>query len=202
MIKVLALIGSPRKGGNSDILADEVLKGAQNSGAETEKVYLDDFFIRPIGEVGDNSRDRDDPRADDDFLKLLEPFLDTDIIVWSTPIYWYGVSAQMKCFIDRLSSYFNRPPFAQRFDGKGHVVLCTFGSPDDKHGTFITEPMKMTIGVLRGIYLGDLCVSSCYEKGKIKEKKNVLLNAYELGKNVINKYTESRNKKPTISQNH
>jgi hypothetical protein len=55
MIKVLALMGSPRKGGNSDILADEVLKGTQQGGAEIEKVYLDDFLIRPIGEVCDNS---------------------------------------------------------------------------------------------------------------------------------------------------
>lgn len=199
MIKVLALIGSPRKGGNSDILADEVLNGAKQGGAEIEKVYLDDFLIRPIGEVGDNSRERDDPRADDDFVKLLEMFLDADIIVWSTPVYWQGVSAQMKCFIDRLSSYFNRPPFSERFDGKGHIVLCTFGRPDDKHGKFITEPMKLTVEVLRGIYLGDICVSSCYQKGKIKEKKNVLLNAFELGKKIINEYNKIKNKSGAIS---
>ncbi|UCG93393.1 MAG: flavodoxin family protein, partial [candidate division WOR-3 bacterium] len=152
-----------------------------------------------IGEVCDNSRKRDDPRADDDFVKILKIFLDADIIVWSTPVYWQGVSAQMKCFIDRLSSYFNRPPFSERFDGKGHIVLCTFGRPDDKHGTFITEPMKLTVEVLRGIYLGDICVSSCYQKGKIKEKKSVLLNAFELGKNVINEYTKIKNKNAGIS---
>jgi multimeric flavodoxin WrbA len=107
-LKVIALIGSPRKQGNSDILADEVLRGAHEAGAEVAKVYLDDFFIRPIGEVCDNSRERDDPRSDDDFPKLLERFLDSHVVMFASPVYWLGVSAQTKCFIDRLSSYFNQ----------------------------------------------------------------------------------------------
>ena len=59
-MKVIALIGSPRKGGNTDTLAEEFLRGAREAGAETEKVYLDDFRIRPIGEVGDVSSQRTD----------------------------------------------------------------------------------------------------------------------------------------------
>lgn len=45
-MNVLALAGSPRKGGNSDILADECLRGASEAGADVEKVYLDDLRIR------------------------------------------------------------------------------------------------------------------------------------------------------------
>ncbi|MFX0030892.1 MAG: flavodoxin family protein, partial [Candidatus Hermodarchaeota archaeon] len=108
-MKVLALIGSPRKKGNSDLLADEVLKGAKALGATIDKIYLDDFLIRPIGEVIDDSRNRVDIRADDDYPKLLERFLEANLIIWATPVYWQGVSAQMKCFIDRFSPYFNNP---------------------------------------------------------------------------------------------
>ena len=108
-MKVLTLIGSPRKQGNCDILADEVLRGAQEAGAETEKVYLDDLRIRPIAEVIDVSSEREDSRNDDDLPGVLERFLDADIAVIASPVYWLGVSAQMKCFIDRLSSYFRRP---------------------------------------------------------------------------------------------
>lgn len=184
-LKVLALIGSPRKGGNSDILADELLRGARDAGSDTKKIYLDDFVVRPIGEVADNSRTRNDARADDDFLKILNVFLDSEIIIWSTPVYWAGVSAQLKCFIDRLSAYFNHPHYAERFTGKGHTFLCTYGRDDKDYSTMVTEPMKSTIETLRGIYLGDICVPSCYEKGTIRAKHAILNQAYELGKNAV-----------------
>lgn len=143
-MKVLALIGSPRKGGNTDIMADEVLRGAGDGGAETSKIYLDNHNVRPIGEVCDNTRHREGPRSDYEFPALLEHFLSADIIVWSTPVYWHGVSAQMKCFMDRMSSYFNRTPYVERFRGKGHIVVCAFGRSETEHDEWITKPMRLT----------------------------------------------------------
>ena len=186
-MKALALLGSPRKEGNSDILADRVLSGMRQAGAQTEKIYLDDFIIHPIGEVADNSRARDDSRADDDYLRILESFLCAQIIVWATPIYWAGVSAQMKCFIDRLSSYFNHPEYAERFTGKGHIFLCTYGRAEIEYSKLVTEPMKNTVETLRGIYLDDICVPSCYEKGKILENPEILRLAFETGSSAVAK---------------
>lgn len=183
-MRTLALLGSPRKQGNSDILADEVLRGARDEGMEVEKVYLDDYVIRPIGEVGDNSRERDDPRKDDDLPAVLERFLQADLIVIATPVYWFGVSAQLKCFIDRLSSYFNCEPYAQRFTGKGYVVVATFGRDEPEHGRCVTETLKITIEVLRGRYLGDLC-ASVYQKGRVREIPDTIRSAYELGRRAV-----------------
>jgi multimeric flavodoxin WrbA len=183
-MEVLALIGSPRKQGNTDIMADEVLKGAGDTGATISKIYLDDYLVRPIAEVADNTRGRDDPRRDDDFTQLLERFLSADVIVWSTPVYWHGVSAQMKCFLDRMSSYFNHPEYIDRFSGKGHIVLCAFGRTEKKHGDFITEPMKFSVETLHGIYLGDVC-ASVYQKGKVRQMPEVLEACRELGKNAV-----------------
>jgi multimeric flavodoxin WrbA len=163
------------------------LKGAREAGAEISKIYLDDHFIRPIAEVADNSRQRTDARANDDFPKILQIFLQADIIIWSTPIYWAGVSAQMKCFIDRLSSYFNNPAYTGQFDGKSHIVLCTYGRDDIHYGEYVTKPMKITIKTLRGNYLGDICVPSCYQKGKILEKQEILKQAFLLGKKSVAK---------------
>jgi multimeric flavodoxin WrbA len=185
-VSVLALIGSPRKQGNTDIMADELLSGARELGAGTSKIYLDDHNVRPIGEVCDDSRRRDDPRGDDDFPALLERFLAADIVVWSTPVYWQGVSAQMKCFLDRMSSYFNRPSYAERFGGKGHVVLCAFGQPELEHGRWVTEPMKVAVQVLRGEYLGDVCASA-YEKGKVRQMPEILAACRELGAEAVRK---------------
>ena len=179
-IKILALIGSPRKQGNTDIMADEVLEGAKSAGAIASKIYLDDYHIRPIAEVADNSRKRDDPRKDDHFPSLLELFLASDIVIWSTPVYWQGASAQMKCFLDRLSSYFNHPDYIDRFIGKGHIVLCAYGCPEERHSLWVTEPMKLSIEVLHGKYLGDVH-ASVYQKGKVREMQHVLLACREIG---------------------
>ena len=181
---VLALAGSPRKAGNTDILADQVLRGAQAAGATVEKVYLDDFRIRPIGDVEDNTRQRSDPRRDDDFPAVLTRFLRADIAVIATPVYWFGVSAQVKCFLDRLSSYFRHPEYADRFTGKGYVILCTFGRNEPDHGKCVCDPMRHCVEVLRGRYLGDLCVSA-YRKGEVAQMPEAMQAAYELGKRII-----------------
>jgi multimeric flavodoxin WrbA len=190
-MKALALIGSPRKQGNCDILADEVLRGAQEAGATIEKAYLDDLRIRPIGEVADVVSARTDPRSDDDFPAILARFLEADLVVFASPVYWQGVSAQTKCFIDRLSSYFRRPPYAERFDGKGYLVVCTFGRPEKETGEWVTKPMRATADVLRGRYLGECCVS-VYEKGRVAEMPEALREAFELGRAAVRQMTEHR----------
>lgn len=190
-MEVLALIGSPRKQGNTDIMADEVLEGAKMAGATTSKIYLDDYQVRPIAEVADNTRQRDDPRRDDDFPLLLERFLSADVIVWATPVYWQGPSAQMKCFLDRMSSYFNHPEYVERFREKGHIVLCAFGRPEQRHGEWVTKPMKLTVEVLHGIYLGDVC-ASVYQKGRVRQMPEVLEACRKLGRNAVSAIREQR----------
>jgi putative NADPH-quinone reductase len=183
-MRILALIGSPRKQGNTDIMADEVLAGARSAGAVAAKIYLDDHHIRPIAEVADNSRARDDPRNNDDFPGLLERFLAADIVVWSTPVYWQGPSAQMKCFLDRMSSYFNHPEYRERFAGKGHIVLCAYGRPEARHGDWVIEPMKLTVEVLHGVYIGDVR-ASVYRNGEVRKMREVLSACRELGMKAI-----------------
>jgi multimeric flavodoxin WrbA len=188
-MKVIALLGSPRRNGNTDIMAQELLRGAHDAGAETDVIVIDDYLVRPIGEVCDKTSERDDPRSDDDFPALLERFLDADIVVWATPVYWAGLSGQLKCFLDRMSSYFNRNPYKNRFIGKGHIILCAYGRSEEVHGKFVTEPMKLVVDVLHGEYLGDVCSPATYQKGSVKIKTKVLSTCYELGyKAVKEKY--------------
>jgi len=184
-MKVVALLGSPRRNGNTDIMAEEVLRGAREAGAETDIIAIDEYHVRPIGEVCDKSSERDDPRSDDDFPSLLEKFLNSDIIVWATPVYWAGLSGQLKCFLDRMSSYFNREPYKTRFIGKGHIILCAYGRNEAIHGQFVTEPMKLVVDRLHGKYLGDLCSSSTYQKGAVRSKTEILTACYELGLRAV-----------------
>jgi multimeric flavodoxin WrbA len=201
-VHVLALIGSPRKQGNTDIMADHVLSGAASAVATVSKVYLDDHLVRPIAEVADSSGQRDDPRKDDDFPALLQRFLAADIVVWSTPVYWAGPSAQMKCFLDRMSSYFNHPSYRPRFEGKSHIVLCAFGSPEPEHGKWVTEPMKLSVKYLHGTYVGDVC-ASVHHKGKVREMSEVLEACRDLGTRAVRAAREQadcRHSRPTAGE--
>ena len=180
-MKTLALIGSPKKNGNTDIMANVVLRGVSDFGSFIDKIYLDDYNIRPIADVIDKSSEREDICSDDDFPILLEKFLNSDIIILSTPVYWFGFSAQLKCFIDRLSSYFRRPPYAQRFDGKGYIVLCAYGRSEEFNAKSVTEPAKHIVEILRGHYLGDVCVPNMYQRGKVKDYPDVLESCYKIG---------------------
>lgn len=193
-MKILALIGSPRKGGNTDIMADEVLRGAAAIGSYVNKIYLDDYTIRPIAEVGDKTSERVDTRSDDDFPALLEMFLNSDVIILATPVYWFGYSAQLKCFIDRLSSYWNKPPYAQQVSGKGYIVLCAYARSEDANAKSITEPTKFCVETLRGHYLGDVCAPNTYQKGKVNKYPNIIKACYKIGHEAAEKLNTLKNK--------
>ena len=114
---VLVLASSPRRDGNSARLAAAAAEGARAAGHETRLEHLDDHmrhFLR------DCRRCRDaDGRCtiDDGYETLLrERVLDADGIVFATPIYWYGVSGQLKTFFDRLFCFIAASePDADRF---------------------------------------------------------------------------------------
>jgi multimeric flavodoxin WrbA len=180
-IQVLALLGSPRKGGNTDILADEFLRGSAEAGAGTQKVYLDDCRILPTGELSDRPAERIDLRAGDDYPAVLEKFLAADVVCFASPVYWQGVTAQLKCFFDRLSCYRRRPEYSARFRGKGYAVLTAFGQKDPEHGRWVIDPIKVGVRVLGGQYIGEVSVS-VFKKAAIRALPQALLAAYELGK--------------------
>lgn len=183
-LKALALIGSPRKGGNTDCLADAFLEGAAEAGAEIEKIYLDDLNIRPIAEVCDDFGMRVDLRADDDWRKVMNKVIEADVLVWGAPVYWQGVPAQMKCFADRWSCYYAAEWLNQGFAGKIWAVLCAYGDPTQDQSKWVTEPIAFWAERWRGEYIGDVCVSAG-KRGAVAEMEDVMAAARELGRKAV-----------------
>jgi multimeric flavodoxin WrbA len=102
-MNVLVVSSSPRRNGNSRLLAEAALEGAREAGHDAKLVQLDDHmrhFLRDCREC----RDADGRcTIDDDYEPLLrERLLPADAVVYATPIYWYGVSGQLKTFFDRI----------------------------------------------------------------------------------------------------
>lgn len=98
--RVLGIVGSPRKKGNTNAMVDAVLQGAAMGGAGVEKVRLRKKKIKPC-RACDQCREKGKCRHDDDMEELLSLMKESDIWVFGTPVYWWGPTAQMKAFIDR-----------------------------------------------------------------------------------------------------
>ena len=98
--KVLILSSSPRRGGNSDTLCDEFLRGAQEAGHEVEKIFLKDKTIHYCTGCGVCNEGKPCPQKDD-APEIVRKMVAADVIVLATPVYFYTMSAQMKTLIDR-----------------------------------------------------------------------------------------------------
>jgi len=177
--KVLILSASPRKGGNSDVLCDEFLKGAKEAGNEVEKIFLRDKKINYCCGCGlCNTNDYTACSQKDDMEEILEKMMAADVIVMATPVYFYTLNAQMKTLIDRCCSRYTR------IVNKEFYFIAA--AADGRNAA-----LERTFECFRGF---TDCLSGAVEKGLIYAsgvwQKNDVLNtpycqqAYEMGKNV------------------
>ncbi|MBU5266633.1 flavodoxin family protein [Virgibacillus proomii] len=119
--------GSTRINGNTEYLAHQAVPKELAT-----HIYLRDYHIQPI--VDERHSERGFPNIEDDHNHLIEQLLNHDIIVFATPIYWYGMSGPMKRFIDRWSQTLRDPKypdFRQALKGK-QVYLVLVGG-DNPH---------------------------------------------------------------------
>lgn len=100
--KILILSGSPRKGGNSDILCDEFLRGAQGAGHKVKKVRVAEKKVAPCSGCYYCSTHGGACVHKDDMADILQKMIDADVIVLASPVYFYSISAQLKAVIDAL----------------------------------------------------------------------------------------------------
>ena len=151
--KVVVISSSPRKGGNSDTLCDEFIKGAKESGNEVEKIFLKDRNINYCNGCGAcNLNDYSGCVQKDDMNEILKKMIDSDVIVFATPVYFYAMSGQMKTFIDRCCGMYTK------IIGKDFYYIMTSADTDP-------ECMNRTVEEFRG-FLD--CLESPAEKGIIR----------------------------------
>lgn len=98
--KVLAIIGSPRRNGNTETIIDKVLEGAKEAGAEVDKIILNELDISPC-QACNACSDAGICQFDDDMELVNEKMKDSQVFVYGTPVYYWGPTAQFKTFMDR-----------------------------------------------------------------------------------------------------
>lgn len=105
-MNVLVISSSPRRNGNSLALAESALKGVKASQHSAELVYLDDYLKGFLRDCRLCRNEQGFCTIDDDFSSLFhEKFLPADAVIFATPLYWYGISGQLKTFFDRIFCY-------------------------------------------------------------------------------------------------
>lgn len=127
-MRVVAFIGSPRVGGNTQTLVEEVLRGVQEAGSETATYFLNKLDISPC-QGCDACRKLGRCRLKDDMQGLYDELLGADAIVVGTPIYFWGPSAQTKAFLDRWYAI-DQQGIREKLAGKPILLVCAFADSD------------------------------------------------------------------------
>src|SRR5512133_3134280 len=99
--KIVALSGSPRKGGNSELLCDQFMHGATESGHQMEKISVCDKTINYCTACDACQGNGGRCVQQDDMAEILDKMISADVLVMATPVYFYTMNAQMKTLIDR-----------------------------------------------------------------------------------------------------
>jgi len=174
-MKILALIGSPRKGGNTDILVDQILKGAKTKGHTCEKLYLYKYKILPCTDCRKCKRGEHVCPVKDGMQKVYPKIACADVIIFGTPNYWNGPTAQMKLLFDRMR------PFSggKGVKGKKGIVVSPAGAGPKACGPLV-EMFRMSFDYLEMKYAGKILVTA-YDKGEIAKDKKAMKRAYDLG---------------------
>jgi multimeric flavodoxin WrbA len=187
-MKVLGIMGSPRRQSNTEILLDKALEGAKEAGAEVEKVLASKLKISPCLEIYACRKDGD-CAIKDDMQLLYKKLLEADHIIFASPIFFYGITSQAKAVVDRCQALWVRK----------HVLGMGKEDKRERRGVFIsvgaTRGTKLFDGAVLTVkyffdaigvkYSGDLLVRGIDNKGQIKEHPTALEDAFRLGQELV-----------------
>ncbi len=181
-MKILAVMGSPRKGGNTDVLLSKVAEGARAARAEVEVVRLGELTIRECD--GCHACWRGRVCSKDDDMRLVYPKIaDCDAIVFGTPVYWYGPTALMKAFIDRFV-YFNCEANRPQVRGKRAAVAVVLEEDREQTWRPVVEFFQKSLAYLEMSLVGTIIVPGVGAKGAIRNKPDRLEEAFHLGERL------------------
>jgi multimeric flavodoxin WrbA len=184
-LKVLGIMGSPRIKGNTDLLLDEALKGAQSQGAEVEKIMVGNLKIAPCREIYACLKDGKCV-IKDDMDGIYTKLLNADAVIVATPIFFYTVSAQVMVLISRCQALWSRR-YVLNMDMP--VKKGAFIAVGATRGAKLFDGPKLTIRYffksINAEYTDELLIRGIDKKGEIKDHPTALTNAYELGKRLV-----------------
>ncbi|MEW6202658.1 MAG: flavodoxin family protein [bacterium] len=187
-MKIQGIYGSPRKGGNTDILLGELLGSARERGADIDEIYLRKLNMKPCLEIYGCKKDGRCVIRDD-FDLVYDKLEAADAIVVASPIFFYTVSAHTKILIDRCQSFWvrkyllNDPICAGRQPRRG-VFIGVGASTGKKLFDGVLLTIKYFFNVLDVEIFDTLLVRGIDEKGGILGQPEIIEKARGIGKRL------------------
>jgi len=177
-MKILALMGSPRKGSNTEIILDKVLEGAKTNGHTSEKIYLYDHDIGPCIACYGCTEGELNCVQNDGMQEIYPKMDDADLIIFGTPIYWFGSTGPMKNVIDRLFPYIRN----NRIIGKKALLVSpSTGGP--RSSDLLIETLRRSFSFLKMKYVGEF-IAKASRRAELKDNEDELKRALELGSSL------------------
>lgn len=189
-MKIFGIYGSSRKDGNTDQLLNKALEGAGTSGAEISKIYARD--LKMSGCLACGGCDKTGKCVIKDEMQIVYPLLEeADIIFLASPIYFYGVSGQVKLMIDRAQAMWSKRMLEKdvegrkRYDsGKGYLIAV-----GGTRGENLFEGSQLTakyfFDALDMSYEGGIFFRKLDKKTAVKENPETLQEAFNLGRKAV-----------------
>lgn len=183
--KVLALMASPQKGGNTDTLTSRLLQSAKAKGAVTEAIYLVDQTIKPCTQCEYcHQAVSGQCKIGDDFNWIAEKMIGADIIVLATPIWWSSMHSLLKLLLDRCYSLVDKNWDNFKLQGKGLVIVAC---QTQKDLDLYANPLVKEFGVyedwLKFKVVGSL-VASTGATGEVASNTEIMDKAVQLGETL------------------
>lgn len=164
-MKTVILFGSPRKDGNTHALVDAFARRLREKQHEVSVLYLSDLNICPCRGCL-SCLEKGECPIDDDMEQVRRHIMEAEVVVYATPIYWFGPSAQLKLVMDRSLAFLDAD-YSSRVRGKKAVTLITCA--DESHDTCqpALDMFRKTFELLGMTYAGHVEAVGCTDKGKV-----------------------------------
>jgi NAD(P)H-dependent FMN reductase len=182
-VRVLGIVGSPRRKGNTEILVDEVLRGAAEAGATIEKVILTRLNVSPCLAC-DGCRRTGQCVQRDDLAPLLEQMQASRVWVLGTPLYWFGPSAQLKAFVDRWYSTTAERSTAD-FRGRRVILAVPMEDEDPAGARHAVGMLTDAVEWIKAEVYATILATGVAERGAVRGHPEVLEAAREAGRRAV-----------------
>ena len=173
---IVALMGSPRKHANTDMLLDEMIRGAEENGHNVVKYYVGDLDVHPCRGCGVCTMGKDCVFKDDGF-EITHHIAEAEGLIVSTPIYFGQMTGDLKVLLDRLFGITNNPLILM--SGKVALIFTHLG-PEGYYKQYIEltkiQPFQMNMHY----EIVDVLVAGSL--GDVRNQPNKFVEAYEIGK--------------------
>ncbi|MEE4193791.1 MAG: flavodoxin family protein [Anaerolineae bacterium] len=181
--RVLGIVGSPRKNGNTNAMVEAVLQGAAMKGAGVELVHLSKQKIKPCKGCG-ACRQKGNCRYDDDMAELLGFMKESDVWVLGTPVYWWGPTGQMKTFMDRWYQDIK----GLRECGKKDVILVIpYGDKDAKTAQNTIGMFQESFEYLKKNIVEIIEGPGLVDRTEAADNDKLMKHCMEIGKKIVKK---------------